>query len=190
MLRRLSFDLWYRFGRPPWDTGVSPPELFAYLAAHPAGRALDIGCGTGTNLLTLARHGWAVLGVDFAPRALQLARRKLSAAGVQADLKLSDATQLDGIHGPFDLAFDLGCFHGLPAKSDYLRQLRRVLRVGGHWLMYGFFKESATQAGPGLLESDLQTVQSAGMKQLSRQDGSDVRGRASAWFLYERRAGS
>jgi hypothetical protein len=42
-----------------------------------------------------------VTGVDFAPRAIKLARQKLKKAGVQAELAVKDVTRLDGINGPF-----------------------------------------------------------------------------------------
>ncbi|RPJ19212.1 MAG: class I SAM-dependent methyltransferase, partial [Chloroflexi bacterium] len=110
LFRRLLFHYWY-FRQPPWDTGVSPPELLEFIQEHKPGCAIDIGCGTGTNVITLARAGWKVTGVDFAPRAVKIAREKVGKAGIQAELLVRDATKLEGINGLFDLAFDLGCFH-------------------------------------------------------------------------------
>ena len=49
-------------------------------AALKAGRALDIGCGTGTDTIYLARHGWEVTAVDMVPNALTAARQKARAA--------------------------------------------------------------------------------------------------------------
>lgn len=77
-LRRWFFDLRYLRGRAPWDTGVTPPEVVDLIegARLPPGRALDLGCGTGTNTIYLARHGWEVVGVDFSAVAIRRARRR------------------------------------------------------------------------------------------------------------------
>jgi len=187
LFRRLLFHYWY-FGQPPWDTGVSPPELLEFIGEHELGRVIDIGCGTGTNVITLAKAGWKVTGVDFAPRAVKLARQKLKQAGVQAELLVRDATKLEGIDGSFDLAFDLGCFHTIPqnGKTEYLRQLDRILAQNGFWLMYGFLKADPLHAGPGLAEADLSRI-SAQLTLLSRRDGFDDKGeKSSAWFLFQK----
>ena len=186
LFRRFLFHYWY-FGQPPWDTGVSPPELLDFIQNHKPGRAIDIGCGTGTNVITLANAGWNVTGVDFAPRAIKLARQKASKAGVQAEFLINDATKLQGIHGPFDLAFDLGCFHGIPEKgrAKYLEQLHRILAPGGFWLMYGFLKTEPDQPGTGLAEWDIDQILTL-MALIWRRDGFDKGDRSSAWFLFQK----
>jgi ubiquinone/menaquinone biosynthesis C-methylase UbiE len=184
-LHHLNFNLWYYF-KPPWDSGISPPELLDYLADHPAGRVIDLGCGTGTNAITLARHEWQVTGIDFAPRAVDLAKRKLQKANITARLSVGDVTRLVGIDGPFDLALDIGCFHGITDRAAYLASLNRILIPGGHWLMYGFFKSASTPRGSGLSAPDLELILSKGFQLISRQDSMDKRGRPSAWFLYNR----
>jgi len=185
--RRLQFHFWY-FRQPPWDSGISPPELLEFINTHPPARAIDIGCGTGTNVIALAKSGWEVTGVDFAPRAINLAKQKLKMAGVRADLSVNDATKLSGISGPFELALDIGCFHGLSqqGKRDYLIQLDRVLAPDGFWLLYGFFKPSPLHASSGLVEEDIDRISSQ-FSLLSRRDGFDKRQRPSAWFLFQKR---
>ena len=186
--RRILFHYLY-FRKPPWDTGISPPELLEFIQTHDPGRAIDIGCGTGTNLITLARAGWEVTGVDFVPRAIKIARQKLSQAGVQARLLVQDATKLQGIPGPFDFALDLGCFHGIPQneKPKYLEGLDRILAPNGCWLMYGFLKSDPLQKRSGLLESDIELLSSR-LALVSRRDGLDNGSKPSAWFLYQKRA--
>jgi len=170
-LRRLSFLFWY-FGRPPWDTGISPPELLSFLADHPPGRAIDLGCGTGTNVITMAKQGWQVLGVDFAPTAIRLARQKIERAQMRAEVFVSDVTKLQGIPGPFDFALDLGCFHGLDSgdKVKYLVRLDELLIPDGFWMVYGRIRPDPRAGRPGLTKDDLAEIESR-FRLVSRQDG-------------------
>ena len=123
-LRRLNFNFRY-FRKTPWDIGISPPELLEFICQHKAGRAIDLGCGTGTNVITLARAGWQVSGIDFASRAIQIVKRKSKDAGIRAQFFVGDVTNFK-IDQPFDLALDMGCFHGLDNRAAYLNQLTRT----------------------------------------------------------------
>jgi cyclopropane fatty-acyl-phospholipid synthase-like methyltransferase len=184
-LRRLFFNLWY-YLNPPWDTGISPPELLDFIDSHPPGRALDLGCGTGTNVITLARHGWEVTGVDFARRAIHEARQKARQAGVKVDLRVADVTRLGGVHGPFDLILDMGCLHSLPreGKNEYIHNLDRLLAQDGTYLMYGFFKKQ-DDSGPGLAKEDIEQLEQH-FEILDRQDGTERGIHPSAWFKIRR----
>ncbi len=155
-----------------------------FIASHPAGRALDLGCGTGTNVITLARHGWQVTGVDFAWSAIRIARRKAQQAGIHADLQVNDVTRLNGIAGPFELVLDIGCFHNLPdaGRPVYLHQLKRLLAAMGTYLLYVHFKLEAADRGHGVVESELDNIAQE-LHLLSRQDGTD-RGHHSAWLAF------
>ena len=185
-LRRLSYALMY-FRRPPWDTGISPPELMEHIATHPAGRALDLGCGTGTNALTLAQHGWQVTGVDFIPRAIRQARRKALKAGMAVDFRLDNVTRLDGISGPFDLALDMGCFHSLPpaGRPAYLHNLDRLLAPGGTFLVYTFLRAGDSPGDRGLTEAEIAAI--ASRLELVKRVNSTERGRfPSAWLTWRK----
>ena len=189
LFRRILFQYWY-FGQPRWDTGIRPPELLDFIEKHKPARAIDIGCGTGTNVITLAKAGWQVTGVDFAPRAIRLARRKLKSSNTEADLRVNDATDLRGINGPFEFSLDIGCFHSIhkAGKSKYLKELHRILAPNGFWLMYGFLKSDPLHAGTGLDLTDLDLVSSI-LTLVSRRDGiDDKRDRKSAWFLYQKQS--
>jgi ubiquinone/menaquinone biosynthesis C-methylase UbiE len=184
--RRLIFNLWY-YRRPPWDSGISPPELMEFIRSNPPARALDLGCGTGTNVLTLAQHGWQVTGIDYAPKAISIARRKIQSANISANLYVGDVTRLDGIAGPFEFILDLGCFHGLSdsEKKSYLVQLQKVCAPEGNWLLYGFFKPSDNVPGSGLVPQDIDQIQE-NFKLVSQKDGMDRRDRPSAYFLFRK----
>lgn len=188
MIRRLFFDLLYLFGRTPWDTGISPPELISFLEQSPPGRAIDLGCGTGTNVVSIAKRGWQVTGVDISRRAIRKAQRKAAAAGVSADLRQADVSRLDDIQGPFDLALDIGCFHSLPveARAPYSANLYRILRPAGTYLLYSWINPSASSAGspPGV--DTIQAAFKVGFESLNVEYGTDRR-RQSAWFTFRRK---
>src|SRR5512136_559962 len=112
-MQQLFWNVAYLFGRTPWDTGVTPPELRAVVESGRVqpGRALDLGCGTGTNVLYLAQHGFDTVGVDISSRAMATARRKIQQAGLiqQAHVYTGDVTRLDAlpVAGLFNLALDM-----------------------------------------------------------------------------------
>lgn len=189
LLRRLFFRIFY-LRNPPWDTGITPPEVMAFIEEHPPGRALDLGCGTGTNAITLAQHGWEVTGIDFVPRAIKKARDKARQAGLNIDFRVGDATRLEGIAGPFHLILDIGCFHGLTyeSKVDYTGNLEELLAPDGTFMMYAYFRlpdESSTLFRGGLEEDDLELL-GKNLRLVKRQDGSERGWRPSAWFWYKK----
>jgi cyclopropane fatty-acyl-phospholipid synthase-like methyltransferase len=182
MFRRLFFFFSY-FGKPPWDTGISPPELMDFLDKHPPGKALDLGCGTGTNAITMARNGWKVTGIDFMSKAIGQARTKTKEAGLQVDYRVGDVTQFSPETSSFDLILDIGCFHNLPAqaKKAYQNKLSQWLAPGGTFLLYGFLS-SDSKTGFGICSDDMASF-SAFLDLVSRVDSTD-RSRPSTWLKY------
>lgn len=186
MVRKLSN--WFIFnvnylGHPPWDSGISPPEHMEYIKNHPPGKALDLGCGTGTNVLALAKAGWRVTGVDFALKAVLAARQKLAAAGMDnARIFHGDVTRPSGWGEPFDLILDIGCFHKLPQPSRkiYLQNLAWLLHPGGTFLLYALVKTDSFRIG--VSENDMACLNEI-LQCVKREDGVD-RNRRSVWLTF------
>jgi SAM-dependent methyltransferase len=135
----------YALGLRVWERGEPAAALVAIAEGPSAlspGRALDLGCGTGTDSVYLARHGWDVTGVDLVPRALALARRRAAAAGVAVRFVLGDVTGLRelGVGGGYALLLDFGCFHTLPAarRAAYVASVSAAAAPGATFLLYGF----------------------------------------------------
>ncbi len=176
----------YRFGSPRWDTGVVPPEVRRLVEEErlAPGRALDLGCGTGTSAIYLAVHGWDVAGVDFVPKAIAAAKRRAAEARVsdRARFLVGDVTALPDL-GTFDLALDIGCFHSLPRdrRARYAAGVAAVLRPGAPLLLYAFIQEGV----PGVREDEVAATFSE-LEIVSADLGSD-RGRTSAWYRMRRR---
>jgi SAM-dependent methyltransferase len=184
-VKRFFFELRYWLGDVPWDTGISPPELLAFLGSHSPGRALDLGCGTGTNALTMAERGWQVTAIDFSSRALRVARRRCAHAGGAIVLARGDVAEMRAATGVYDLALDIGCFHSLEPgrRSSYARSLRQRVRPGTTFLLYAFLAEAASAPIGWPSRDEVDSTFSTFMDLRSFVAGVD-RDRPSAWFTF------
>jgi len=159
----VMFRAMYRFGFKPWDSGVTPPELKALIEgpdALPRGKALDLGCGTGTNAVYMTQHGWDVTAIDFVPRAIDAARAKAAAAQVTPKLILGDVTRLAelGVGDGYTLAFDLGCLHAIPqARRDaYVRGLTKLTVPKADFLIWAFYEKPSRFINARLTQEELE----------------------------------
>lgn len=185
MFRRIWFAFAYRFTKPRWDTGITPPEVVDLIEKRklPPGRALDLGCGTGTNVLYLASHGWKVVGVDFVGQAIETAKRKAKQSNVNVEFFHGDVTQLDFLFPPFDFALDIGCFHSIPVsgRSPYISGLSRLVRPGGIFLCYAFKPEAPLG---GLAVEEMQNLFGSNFESVKVEHGQ---GTPSAWYTFVRK---
>src|SRR3989442_2195274 len=77
-----SFESAYT-GTPPWDIGRPQPAIVQLAETNQiTGSVLDVGCGTGENVLYLAKRGYAAAGIDRAPTAINQARVKAKRQGL------------------------------------------------------------------------------------------------------------
>ena len=149
----------YASGELPWDAPEADKNLVELVLQRPvaAGRALEVGCGTGTNSLWLATQGFDVLAVDIAPLAIERAKKKTAAASTltQGSVKFEHR---DFLNGPelsaesFALVFDRGCFHVFDEAAEQQKFAARVaasLAPGGLWLsLLGSTEGPAREMGP------------------------------------------
>jgi SAM-dependent methyltransferase len=145
----------YLHGDLPWDTDEPDAHLVQLVrdGVLTPGRALDVGSGTGTHALWLARQGFEVVGIDIAPRAVEMAVARVSrarVAGVSFAVLDFLAQQVPG--APFDLVFDRGCFHVFDdagARARFAARVAGSLRPAGHWLsLIGSTEGPAREHGP------------------------------------------
>jgi cyclopropane fatty-acyl-phospholipid synthase-like methyltransferase len=70
MMNRFLYRMMYWLRMTHWDTGQTPPEVQeAFNQGNiPAGAALDLGCGTGTNVIFMAQRGGKPLVLTLSPR--------------------------------------------------------------------------------------------------------------------------
>jgi len=151
-----SWEAWYRrqdHRRMPWYSARPSPWLVRAVRARqfrPPGTLLDVGCGTGTNAVWLSRQGFRVTGVDVSPTAIAVAAARARRAGVSVDLRVGSVERLPGPARGYDLALDTGCFHSIPLRlrAGYARELARVLRPDGRFLLTWIPREVRTALGP------------------------------------------
>ena len=127
-------------------------KLFDQASVQPCHRVLDVGCGTGT--FAVAIKGWLpsaeVVGLDPDPKALARSRRKAERAGVYIRFDQGFANALPYSDGSFDRVFSSLMFHHLPqdAKFETMREVRRVLKLGGSLHLLDFEQEGPRSHNP------------------------------------------
>ncbi|HVN56556.1 MAG TPA: class I SAM-dependent methyltransferase [Anaerolineaceae bacterium] len=138
ILGQTFYDLAYRFSQPGWDDG-SIPDPVLELGSRPGGRLLDLGCGTGTHAIYLAKRGFSVVGIDFSPRAIELARSKAGQTLENLAFFVHDVTDLSFLDESFDVILDVGCLHslGAVARQRCAGELARLTHPGSQFLIWG-----------------------------------------------------
>ncbi len=151
------FDEVYR-GTPPWDIGRPQPEVVRLEESGAIlGRVLDLGCGTGENLLYLAARGHDCVGVDFAPAAVRRAIEKAAGRVPMPRFEVRSALDVGAALGAFDTVLDCGLFHTLHDRHRplYARSVREALRPGGRFFVLCFSeREPAEWGGPRRVTRD------------------------------------
>lgn len=142
-------------GQLPWDRGATSPQLLQWLAegalAAPASIAVP-GCGSGHEVETLARAGFEVQAIDYAPGAVALTRARLSAAGLRAEVIQHDVLAWQPPR-PLDAVYEQTCLCALHPDHwiAYADRLHDWLRPGGQLALLAMQarREGASQ---GLVE--------------------------------------
>lgn len=144
----------YKDGNLPWDIQEPDENLSVLIGSGkvPKGKALEIGCGTGTDSIWLARQGFDVLGVDLAPEAIEMAKHKMNGEPLSCDFAVMDFLKEDNLPQGFNFVFDRGCFHSFDEESDrklFVAHVSRVLTPDGIWAsLIGSTEGAARETGP------------------------------------------
>lgn len=106
----------------------------------PKGITIDLGCGTGSDLLCMTKQGYHAIGVDIALEPLRFARERFRQAEVDIPLIQADARFLPFRDASVDLICDSGCFHSFAPEQRpmYARSVARVLKPRGVLFMREF----------------------------------------------------
>lgn len=151
MVRSWAYNLMYRTW-VPWDRVGVRQDLVALLdrgdvdpERYP--RSLDLGCGTGANVVYLAQRGFESWGVDFSRVAIRKARERAEKARAETHFVEGDLTRpsIERLDGPFDLLVDFGTLDDLTgdARRMMADTINRLSRPGSVFLEYCFYGERA-----------------------------------------------
>lgn len=124
-----------RFGEEETDNEVHQSLLANFIdELRPKSSVLEVGCGTGRLTRTTVRHGFDIVGVDFARNMLKQLDNGVDATDQEiGDMNLfqGDAKLLPFRDDTFDACIMINVASHLPDASSVMQEMSRVLRDGG-----------------------------------------------------------
>src|SRR5262249_36593088 len=107
------------------------------LDLRPNARILEVGCGAGLLTVALALNGYIVDAVDSTDAMLQMTRQTATRHGVEDLVRIqsADVHALPFHQHTFDLVIALGVIPWSHSEHLALREMQRVLKPGGHFLV-------------------------------------------------------
>ena len=98
---------------------------------------LDVGCGTGTNLMLYHAAGCNVFGIDLSPAMVEIAQKKL---GGRAKIRLGDASKMPYSDESFDLVTGIFTLHEMPyeIRPSVISEMIRVVKHDGRILLIDY----------------------------------------------------
>jgi ubiquinone/menaquinone biosynthesis C-methylase UbiE len=94
---------------------------------HQGDKVLEVGCGTGSDLLQFAKLGALATGIDLTTKRVDLARRRV---GDRAVVYEAGARRLPFEDESFDYVYSHGVLHHSDEPEQIVREMFRVLRPG------------------------------------------------------------
>jgi SAM-dependent methyltransferase len=126
-----------RYLNPPANTAYGLEYAF-YLVGDVRGKTvLDIGCGTGEELVPLIHKGAHVIGIDISPELIELAKRRvqMQCTGFpEPELMACSAYETGLEDASVDLVLSSALLHHLDLPT-VLREIRRILKPGGKFVV-------------------------------------------------------
>jgi methyl halide transferase len=138
MSRKEDFEGRYESGTTPWELNRPDSHLICIIekeSIKPC-RALEIGCGTGSNAIWLHDQGFEVTAMDFSSLAIEKAKEKAREQGGDIRFLVKDFLLEKKVQPGFEFIFDRGCFHSFFDKKDrkaFAKNASRRLKPGGIW---------------------------------------------------------
>lgn len=161
----IGVDFWqgrYDASNTPWDLGGPSPHFVELLKQPPAflkpGNMVVFGAGRGHDAALFAQHGFDVLGLDYAPGAVQAASQLYGSVARFEQANIFDLVDpASPKAGTFDYLLEHTCFCAIlpQERSAYVQAAGNLLKPGGY--LIGIFWEHGETDGPpfSTTEADL-----------------------------------
>jgi len=150
-------------------------------------RVLDVGCGTGVDLVRFVRGGASGFGIDLADSAIALARENLRHQSLAASLSGGDGECLPFPDGTFDLVYAHGVLQYTPGDRAMVEECRRVLAPGGTAFFQVYNRISWLNALSRVMKVGLEHQDAPVIRKYSpREFGALLRGFSNIRIVYER----
>jgi len=195
---RKRWEARYGEGNLPWDTQVTPPEVVELWqdARRPRGGiALDLGCGTGTNVRFLAALGFTAIGIELAgaPLVTALDRYRDLSPMLRSRIHLlcGDVCRLPFAQLNAAYILDVGCLHTLAGELRplYAQGVFDNLAPGGYYQLFAFDDDSTAPppaSGPvGMASGEVAQLFAPHLELVQEIIGRPDR-RPCRWYLLQR----
>lgn len=106
-------------------------ETVEALGLEVGDRVLDVGVGTGNAAIEAARRGAIVTGIDLTPAQIERARDRCAQEGVDVELRVGDADDLDVPDATFDVVLSVMGVIFAPDPTRAVNEMARASRPGG-----------------------------------------------------------
>ncbi|SHF15212.1 class I SAM-dependent methyltransferase [Dysgonomonas macrotermitis] len=121
-----------------WSDIRIPRELKELIETCKPRTSLELGCGLGRFSRFVASRKVEATGVDFSAVAIYKADQRVAEDKHRPTYLVGDVTDLKMLSEPFDVSFDVGCFHCLTSEGQqsYVKEVHRLLKPGGTHLVW------------------------------------------------------
>ncbi|MGH9486480.1 MAG: class I SAM-dependent methyltransferase [Terriglobales bacterium] len=132
-IRSLECDV-ERYLQPPAKTPYPLEYAYHLLGDVRRRQVVDLGCGSGEDIVVLGTRGAFVTGVDLSAELIEVARRRARHYGVTADLRVASAYATGLPDRCADVVFCMAVLHHLDLARAK-REILRLLRPGGRLIL-------------------------------------------------------
>lgn len=121
-----------------WGDVRIPEELKDIVRTYKPRTSLELGCGLGRFSAFMSKQGIKATGVDFSSVAIEKAKKRVAGEEPKPTFIVGDVTNLEFFTEPFEVSFDIGCFHCLDEddQQKYVSEIYRLLKPGAAHLLW------------------------------------------------------